>query len=301
MEILQNLAIFVISTLCSKRGGADVALFLWKRCHLQKSVGTYARRMSAKDWSEWRWAFSFHGIENCLLLRIMCGKTRLNPFFKLHVVSEVLHKYVTWVWSDTSPQPFSLISLWLFLFLISREFKIRSFIFELEQLVQWMWRARAVLLCMISVVANLPEGPPSSNSLGPRNENSPLPDGSLETNGNSENRNAIWKSYNWEGGGGSSRRETPSTSRLTAILEGSADSTQRKDQPKQGRTSNHAKSLAEMNGVTFFRLRFCSCILLKNSCACYDSEKIENINLWLLSMLQNYPSNSYQIFSVDFA
>jgi len=38
------------------------------------------RRMSAKDWSEWPWAFSFYGVENWLLLRIMCGTKRLNHF-----------------------------------------------------------------------------------------------------------------------------------------------------------------------------------------------------------------------------
>jgi len=26
------------------------------------------RRMSAKDWSEWRWAFSFYGVENWLFI-----------------------------------------------------------------------------------------------------------------------------------------------------------------------------------------------------------------------------------------
>ena len=57
-------------------------------------------RMSAKHWSEWRWAFSFYGVENCFLLRIICGTKRLNPFFRLHDASEVLNKYVMGVWSD---------------------------------------------------------------------------------------------------------------------------------------------------------------------------------------------------------
>ena len=61
---------------------------------------TKGRRMSAKDWSEWPWAFSFHGVENWLLLRIICGAKRLNPFFRLHEASEVLNKYVMGVWSD---------------------------------------------------------------------------------------------------------------------------------------------------------------------------------------------------------
>ena len=60
-------------------------------------------RMSAKDWSEWQWAFCFYGVENWLLLRIMCGTKRLNPFFRLHEASEVLDKYVMEVWSNNSP------------------------------------------------------------------------------------------------------------------------------------------------------------------------------------------------------
>jgi len=65
-------------------------------CRQQKISG----RMSAKDWSEWRWAFAFYGVENWLLLRIMCGTKRLNSFFRLCNASEVLHKYVMWMWSD---------------------------------------------------------------------------------------------------------------------------------------------------------------------------------------------------------
>jgi len=38
-------------------------------------------------------AFSFYGVENRLLLH-MCEKKRLNPFFRLHEVSDVLNKYV---------------------------------------------------------------------------------------------------------------------------------------------------------------------------------------------------------------
>ena len=30
----------------------------------------------------------------------MCGQKRLNPFFRLHEASEVLNKYVMWMWSD---------------------------------------------------------------------------------------------------------------------------------------------------------------------------------------------------------
>jgi len=36
--------------------------------------------MTAKDWSEWRWAFSFDGVETWLLSGIMHGKKRLNAF-----------------------------------------------------------------------------------------------------------------------------------------------------------------------------------------------------------------------------
>jgi len=36
------------------------------------------RRMSAKHWSEWRWAFSLYGVENWLSLHIMFGTKRIN-------------------------------------------------------------------------------------------------------------------------------------------------------------------------------------------------------------------------------
>jgi len=39
-------------------------------------------RISAKYCKEWRWAFSFYGLDNLLLLR-MCGTKRLNPFFQI--------------------------------------------------------------------------------------------------------------------------------------------------------------------------------------------------------------------------
>jgi len=42
------------------------------------------RRMSAKDWSEWRWAISFYALENWWLLRIMCGTKHLNPSYRLY-------------------------------------------------------------------------------------------------------------------------------------------------------------------------------------------------------------------------
>jgi len=40
----------------------------------------------------------FSGVENWLLLRIICGTKRLNPFFRLHEASEVFNKYVMGVW-----------------------------------------------------------------------------------------------------------------------------------------------------------------------------------------------------------
>jgi len=55
----------------------------------------------------------------------MCETKRLNPFFKLHEASEVLNKYVVEVCQMPSPLPFALVSLWLFLFQISREFRIK--------------------------------------------------------------------------------------------------------------------------------------------------------------------------------
>jgi len=56
----------------------------------------------------------------------MCGKKRLNPFFRLHEASEVLKKYVKGLWSDNFNAAFSLMSLWLFLFLISRELRMSN-------------------------------------------------------------------------------------------------------------------------------------------------------------------------------
>jgi len=36
----------------------------------------------------------------------MCGTKRLNPFFRLHETSEVLHKYIIRVWSSNSTAGF---------------------------------------------------------------------------------------------------------------------------------------------------------------------------------------------------
>jgi len=60
------------------------------------------RSMSAKDWSEWRWAFSFSGVENWLFLDIMCGTKRLNLFFQVTrgQWGRLLNKYVMGVWRD---------------------------------------------------------------------------------------------------------------------------------------------------------------------------------------------------------
>jgi len=66
-------------------------LLFWfnARCFTISLTKDLCARMIAKDWSGWRWAFSFYGVENWLLLRIMCGTKRLNPFFRLHEASEV--------------------------------------------------------------------------------------------------------------------------------------------------------------------------------------------------------------------
>ena len=60
------------------------------------------RSMSVKDWSEWRWAFSFSGVENWLLLHIMCRTKLLNPFFQITrgQSGRLLNKYVMAVWRD---------------------------------------------------------------------------------------------------------------------------------------------------------------------------------------------------------
>ena len=46
-------------------------------------------------------------------------------FFRLHEASAVLNKYVMGVWSYNSAVAFSLVSLSLFLFLISTELRIK--------------------------------------------------------------------------------------------------------------------------------------------------------------------------------
>ena len=60
------------------------------------------RSMNAKDWSEWGGAFFFSGIENWLLLHIMWGTKRLNPFFQITrgQWGRLLNKYVMGVWRD---------------------------------------------------------------------------------------------------------------------------------------------------------------------------------------------------------
>ena len=55
-------------------------------------------------------AFSFYGVENWLLLRIMCETNRLIPFFRLHQTKEVFYKHVSECGQITSPLPFSLVS-----------------------------------------------------------------------------------------------------------------------------------------------------------------------------------------------
>jgi len=85
------------------------------------------RRMSAKDWSEWRWAFSFYGVENWLVSRIMCETKRLNPFFRLHEASELLNEYIMGLWSDDFTAAFFVHFIMTVLVpdMISREFRIK--------------------------------------------------------------------------------------------------------------------------------------------------------------------------------
>jgi len=64
-------------------------------------------------------------LENWYATYIMCGKNAWIHF-RLHEASEVLNKYVKGVWSDNLNAAFSLMSLWLFLFLISRELRISN-------------------------------------------------------------------------------------------------------------------------------------------------------------------------------
>ena len=51
------------------------------------------------------------GVENWLLLRIICGTKRLNPFFRLHEGSEVLNKCILGVWSDNFTAAFFISSI----------------------------------------------------------------------------------------------------------------------------------------------------------------------------------------------
>jgi len=106
-------------------------------------------------------------------LRIMCGRKRLNPFFRLHQANEVLNKYVMGVWSDNFTASFFVS------FIVTDSVPD---IKEIQNKVVCLWSGttcsvdvtstcRLVLICMTSVVANLPEGPPILNSLGPRKWN----------------------------------------------------------------------------------------------------------------------------------
>ena len=123
--------------------------------------------MSAKQWSEWRWAFSFHGVENWLLLRMMCGAKRLNPFFRLYEASDVLNKCVMWVWSDNFTGAFFV------------SFSVTVFVPDIEGIqskVICLWigtttcSVNVTSTCSVNlydVVANFPERTPILKSLGP--------------------------------------------------------------------------------------------------------------------------------------
>ena len=82
------------------------------------------RRRSAKDWNEWWWAFSFYGVRIGYCY-VNVWKKMFQPIFRLHEVSEVLNKCVMWGLSDNFTAGFSLVSLWLFLFLISKELRVK--------------------------------------------------------------------------------------------------------------------------------------------------------------------------------
>ena len=116
-------------------------------------------RMSAKNWSERRCAFSFYVVEDWLMARIMCGTKRLNPFVRLHEASEVLNKYVMWVWSDNVTAGF-FVSFILTVFVPDIEgIKNKAICFWIET-TRSVNVAREVLFCMTSVVANFPDVPP---------------------------------------------------------------------------------------------------------------------------------------------
>ena len=55
--------------------------------------------MSAKDWSDWRWAFFFMALRIGYCY-VWVEQNAWIPFFRLHEASEVLDKYVMGVWSD---------------------------------------------------------------------------------------------------------------------------------------------------------------------------------------------------------
>jgi len=82
-------------------------------------------RRSTKDWSEWRWAFSFYGVEDWLLLRIIVDQ---NAWIRFSDYTRPVRYSINMQWvcgQITSRLPFSLVSMWLCLFLITRELRIK--------------------------------------------------------------------------------------------------------------------------------------------------------------------------------
>jgi len=63
-----------------------IFVFFWfkARFFIMPLTKEFYIRLSAKDWSECWWAFSFSAVANWLLLHIMCGTKCLNPYFRLH-------------------------------------------------------------------------------------------------------------------------------------------------------------------------------------------------------------------------
>jgi len=89
----------------------------------------------------------------------MCGTKRLNPIFRLHEAIEILNKYVMGEWSDSFTAAF-FVSFIVIVFVpnIGRIQNKVMFI-NWNNLFSGCILARVVLICMTSVVVNLPEGP----------------------------------------------------------------------------------------------------------------------------------------------
>ena len=76
-----------------------------------------------------------------------------------------LNKYVIGVFSYNFTVAFSVCSIVTVFVPVVEGIHKKYYVYELEQLVQWLYLARIGLICMASFIANLPKGPPISNSL----------------------------------------------------------------------------------------------------------------------------------------